>query len=61
MTLLKYGKLAVLPKRCHECDRVFIFEKYKILHKFVGINNADLKMIMCEKCIDNRNKELLNG
>ena len=41
---------ALIPKMCDRCGRWFIFEKYKIGHKLVGIEQAYIKIIICEKC-----------
>lgn len=41
---------ALYPKMCDRCGRWFIFERYKIGHKLVGIENRDIKIVICERC-----------
>ena len=51
MTITKYDGLAILPKRCDKCNRLFWLEPYNIFYKTVGIENYSLKQIECKNCI----------
>lgn len=56
MTISKYDKYAILPKRCNKCNRLFILEPYNIYYKQVGIPSYDLKQIKCLECINKQNQ-----
>ena len=52
MTITKYDGVAILPKRCDRCNRLFWLESYNIFYKTVGIESYSLKQIECKNCID---------
>ncbi len=51
MTITKYDGVAILPKRCDKCNRLFWLEPYNIFYKTVGIEEYPLKQIECKNCI----------
>lgn len=51
MTITKYDGLAILPKRCDKCNRLFWLEPYNIFYETVGIEEYPLKQIACKNCI----------
>ena len=51
MTITRYDGVAILPKRCDKCNRLFWLEPYNIFHKLVGIEEYPLKQIECKDCI----------
>ena len=53
MTITYYDKMAILPKRCNKCNRLFWLEPYNIFYKCVGvgIDCYSLKKIKCINCI----------
>ena len=51
MTITKYDKMAILPKRCNRCNRLFWLEPYNIFYKTVGLGFYSLKQIECKNCI----------
>lgn len=52
MTITKYDRVAILPKRCDKCNRLFWLEGYNIHYKTVGVESYSLEQIKCKKCID---------
>lgn len=56
MTITKYDGLAIIPKRCDKCNRLFWLESYSIYYKEVGIESYSLKQIKCMECIKNECK-----
>lgn len=50
MTITKYDRFALLPKRCDQCNRVFWLEGYNIHTRMVGIENYPLDWIVCKEC-----------
>jgi hypothetical protein len=52
MTITKYDRVAILPKRCDSCNRLFWLEPYNVYYKEVGIEHYPLKQIECKNCID---------
>lgn len=50
MTITKYDKVAILPKRCDRCNRLFWLEPYNIFYKTVGIGAYSLKQTECKEC-----------
>jgi len=52
MTLTRHDGIAILPKRCSRCNRLFWLESYDIYYKEVGIEHYSLKQIKCMECID---------
>ena len=59
MTITYYDRMAILPKRCDKCNRLFWLEPYNIFHEFVGIEGYPLKQIECKNCIKNERPFLL--
>ena len=60
MTITKYDRVSILPKRCDRCNRLFWLESYNIFYKTVGIGSISLKQIECKNCIDKNRKEIDN-
>lgn len=52
MTITYYDKFTILPKRCGNCNRVFIFEGYNWYYKDIPPYCSSLKMNICKKCIE---------
>lgn len=57
MTITKYDKVAILPKRCDRCNRLFWLEPYNIFYKTVGIGAYSLKQTECQECLENEAKK----
>lgn len=60
MIITKYDGVAIFPKRCDRCNRLFWLESYNIFYKNVGIESYSLKQIECKECIsksESENKE----
>lgn len=51
MTLTKYDKFAVVPKRCNRCNRLFWLEPYNIHYKTVGIGCQSIIEVECKFCV----------
>lgn len=58
MTITYYDGVAILPKRCDICNRLFWLEPYNIFYKTVGIENYSLKYTQCKHCIGKPNSVL---
>lgn len=56
MTISKYDKFAIYPKRCNKCNRLFVFESYNIYYKEIG-GGFDIKQIKCKKCCDKKESD----
>lgn len=52
MTITKYDRIAIIPTRCNNCNRLFIFEPYNIHYREVGVECYDLKQRKCLKCMN---------
>ena len=52
MTITRHDGIAVLPKRCDRCNRLFWLECYDTYYKEVGIEHYSLKQIKCRECIE---------
>ena len=50
MTITTHDGLAILPKRCNRCNRLFWLEQYNVYYKEVGIEHYSLKQIECLIC-----------
>ena len=50
MTITKYDRFALLPKRCDECNRLFWLEPYNTKVIKVGIEHYPLDWIVCKEC-----------
>ena len=59
MTITRHDGVAIIPKRCDKCNRLFWLEPYDIYYKMVGCFGYSLKHIKCIECIEieNENKE----
>lgn len=53
MTITKYDGVAILPKRCNKCNRLFWLEPYNIYFQIAGIDGP-LNFIECKNCIDKK-------
>ena len=51
MTITTHDGVAIIPKRCDKCNRLFWLEPYDVYYKTVGIGCCTLKMIKCIECI----------
>lgn len=61
MTITRYDGVAIFPKRCDRCNRLFWLEPYNIFYKTVGIRDYFLKQIECKYCICKAEGENLKG
>lgn len=52
MTITRYDGLAIIPKRCDICNRLFWLEFYNTYYKEVGIEHHSLKCIKCRECMN---------
>ena len=59
MTITKYDRVAILPKRCDKCNRLFWLEPYNIFYKTVGIGDYSIKQIECKNCAESKKPSLL--
>lgn len=50
MTITKYDRFAIIPKRCDKCNRLFWLEQYNVFYKNVGIGDYYLEQIECKNC-----------
>ena len=57
MTITKYDGVAILPKRCDRCNRLFWLEPYNIFYELLLIERYPFKQIVCKKCIDKSESE----
>lgn len=57
MTITRWDKTALLPKRCDECNRLFWLEGYKVRTIMVGIEDYPLEWIVCRECADGERKD----
>lgn len=57
MTITKYDRVAIIPKRCDKCNRLFWLEPYNTYYKIVGIDLYSLNQIECKNCIDKAESE----
>ena len=57
MTITNYGRVAIIPKRCDRCKRLFWLEPYNISYKTVGIESYSLEQIECKNCIRKAERE----
>ena len=57
MTITKYDRVAIFPKRCDSCNRLFWLEPYNIFYKTVGIEEYSLKQLECKNCIGKAESE----
>ena len=57
MTITKYDRVAILPKRCNKCNRLFWLEPYNVYYKEVGIEHYSLKQIECKNHISKAESE----
>lgn len=58
MTITKYDRFAIIPKRCDKCNRLFWLEPYNIFYITVGIEEYFLKQIACKNCIHKKESEV---
>lgn len=57
MTITKHDGVAIIPKRCDKCNRLFWLELYDVYYKTVGIEQYSLKQIKCRECIKAESEE----
>lgn len=57
MTLMRYDKFALLPKRCYRCNRLFWLEPYNVYERDIAPSVSILKMIICEECLKEKEKK----
>lgn len=57
MTLTKYDRFAIIPKRCDKCNRLFWLEGYNVFYKMVGVENYSLEQTECKECVKREDKE----
>ena len=51
MTITKHDGVAILPKRCDVCNRLFWLEPYNTFYETVGIEHYSIKQIKCKECV----------
>lgn len=61
MTITRHDGVAILPKRCDRCNRLFWLEPYNIFYRTVGIEEYSLKQIECKNCIGKAESEARNA
>lgn len=54
MIITKYDGVAILPRRCDRCNRLFWLEPYNIFYKTIGIGDYSIKQIECKNCIEKK-------
>jgi len=52
MTITYYDGVAILPKRCDICNRLFWLEPYNTFYITVGVGCDSLEMIKCKNCVE---------
>jgi len=57
MTITKYDRFAIIPKRCYKCNRLFWLEPYDIFYRDIGIWGHFYEMVKCKKCMDKSESE----
>lgn len=57
MTITYYDRVAILPKRCDICNRLFWLESYNIFYMTVGIESSSLECIKCKNCVKKSESE----
>ena len=50
MTITKYDRFAILPRRCDWCNRLFVFEPYNVYYKDVAL--TEVVYIRCKDCCE---------
>ena len=50
MTITKYDRFAIIPKRCDKCNRLFWLEPYNIFGRAIGIGGYSIEYIECKNC-----------
>lgn len=58
MTITYYDGVAILPKRCDICNRLFWLEPYNIFYMTVGIESRSLECIKCKNCVKKSESEV---
>lgn len=56
MTITRYDGIAIFPKRCDKCNRLFWLEPYNTNYKYVLIG-CPIKYIKCIECIEKEESE----
>ena len=51
MTITKYDGVAMVPKRCDRCNRLFWLEPYNIFYRTNGTGSYSIKQIECKNCM----------
>lgn len=57
MTLMRYDKFALFPKRCYKCNRLFWLESYNVYERDVAPSVPTLKLIICENCLTEKKEK----
>ena len=52
MTITRYDGVAIIPKRCDICNRLFWLEPYNVTFKAVGLESISLPLIECRECMN---------
>lgn len=52
MKITNKDKLAILPKRCSDCNTLFIFEMYNTYYREVG--KQSFRNNRCKRCIEEK-------
>lgn len=56
MTITTHDRIAILPKRCDKCNRLFWLESYNIFNRAIGIDGHSIEYIECKECESKRMK-----
>jgi len=51
MTITYFDKIAILPKRCDKCNRLFIFEPYNSEYVSVCMGDFHYHEVTCKFCV----------
>ena len=57
MTITKYDRVAILPKRCSRCNRLFWLEPYNVYYMEVGVGRVSFERVKCSECVKAEQKE----
>lgn len=57
MTITKHDRIAIIPRRCEYCNRLFIFEPYNIRYKYIFFTGERIKYIKCKRCENEKETE----
>lgn len=56
MTITTHDRIAILPKRCDKCNRLFWLESYNVFNRFTNQFGDSIECIECKECESKRMK-----